>query len=567
MSDLFTSLLETGDPIKLGKIKFVKQDNINKCVQKYTNQPINKIIIENVSNTSLFNPPIKANKSLIRNTIFIIYLFLNKKNDYQKLKQTLFKSVPSIRQSSIVAKPIVTRQKSEENILNRLLKTQSGGVNANKDVYKDMIKELKKENKEEFTEWFCKYIFTMHSIKNSINKSKILKQISQISNKNEKNLDNDTQKLIKTLKNIKNTQRFGDIYNYILILGLILYKIRILDINLYDSISDQSLRKDFPYSEYLTKKTLKSMILFILNQYIISDLISFPVKDVYTNFNKVINADDCYSNLLNYTFYFRYALSLYNIPGNNKDIYQILGKGSKNQIYTLRDLADVTTNVGQPWLQQLSNYVGYKGKKLDLLRKKRGNLYFWESNNYLILSAEVKKNNIKISSIGTEVTQENKIKRSQYDTPLADVTFVGSFLTTNKSIEVKCLTANKSTLGTMQFKIEEHNNETNVVIYIDGKLLYNVTKRGNKYCLYRLCGGITGSICIVEMINTENGLTLKTKYTLLPIELIIGFITGLIIENNDKMGKIIDKANSKVLTTKGKDCDSQIYTEQFIKLI
>ncbi len=566
MTDLFTTLL-LDDPTKLPNTRIVKEDDINKCIDSLQNSSlnVNEIILQNVSNTSLFNLPVKANKSLIRNSLFIIYLFQEKKDDYHKLRNTIFKqkpllpSLPSDKLSNKLLNKPSNKPIKDTNFLDKLLKMPiptTGGANNNKDNYKELIKKLKKENRDEFIIWFCQYMSLMYKIKNQINKKpNMIDQIKKLKIK-----DVDITNLTKALP--KYINKFGDIYNYILIIATILYQLRIMDIDLYNKIKDKTI----------FNKSLKDQILSQLTFYRISDIISFPIKDIYTNYNKIINAN-CYSNLLNYTYYFRYALSLYNIPGGNKNIYEILGKGNKNQIYSLKDLADLTSNIGKPWLDQLAKFVGYKGKKLDTFRENRGNMYFWISNNYLILSAEVKKNNIKISSIGTELTQDNKIKKSKYDTDVLDIIFQGGPLITNKdkTIEIKCLTNNKIILGSIKYKIETENNEKNIVIYIDNDRLYNITKTegkdGDKYCLYRLCGGITGPVCIIEFMDTKKGLTFKTKYTMLPLELILGFITGLIIENNDKMGKIMDRANSKIISQGRKRCDSQIYTEEFIESV
>lgn len=599
------SLLSKKLGIHLSKISAIKDIEVSTCYNNYEKQNIsvNEIILNNVIETSLLEPPISANKSLIRNIIFIIYLYLNQHNEFKELKSliTNYNTNNNItnnttnnttnskknnkknntKQNNNDLNTFINEYKSKKYNTNSFLK---GGDN--KDQYKLYLNKLKKEYRKNFIEWFCKYIYVINQLKKLIHEN-LSKKIINLSGS--KKIDLKMRQLIKiftTLDKDKKIIKFGDNYNYILITGLILKILRINNNILYQSLvkNINNTINNISYTQKYIKKlpipSLIEMLIYQINLYVKADLISYPIKEVYTNFDELDHLGNCYSGVLNYTYFFRYFLSLYSVAGNKKNIRNLIVNG--NQTYILKDLVDLDTTVGKPFLGKLAKFLGINTKinienKLKKIMSNRGNMYFWIFRDYLILSAEVSKKNIKLSAIGIELTDDNKIVQSKYNTKVVDVNFFIGFR--NKYITINCLTKNKKNLGQIKislYKGKETQNKKNTEVEdlivsmknIESKedeMKYNIVKTNNGYDLYQICPKMFGGI-YPKIINYKNvidkknikTLEMKTEYNILPIDLVLGFIIGVIIKTDNRFGGLISNARNKVIDISNIKCERTI---------
>lgn len=529
-----------------------------KCYEVYENQNINKMITENIENSKLFIEPIKANKSLIRNTFFIMFLYLLHNDDYNKLRSYVYKSDintnvnTNVNTSTNSTRANIRRERRSRrgsNRLEELLKpptpnvSRNVGRNANKDNYRDLIIKLKKDYSNEFVRWFC-YIITMsHYLFNDIKSigDDIVSKIKITEN-------DDLQDIINNLNKLKNVSNFGDIFNYLLVVGLLLYNLRI--IGEYGKITDKKMGDPVykPFSEYIENNSLKELLLFIFKLYFNSDLISNPIKDIYTQFNKNDTLNNCFSNILNYTFFFRYILSIYNITGDTRTIKKIIYNGGA--VFNLKDMAYVDEEIGRSFFNTLAKKLGKEDLLTKLRKVKSGNLFYWEIKDYYILGAEVSRNSITLSSVGIDTSDQNKITKSQYDTNVAS--FVAR--PRNNTVVVSCLVQdNKKSIGDIVIKYDKRD----LLVLIGGDVLYNIIKTGDdKYCLNRLCPKLLtiGKQCIITYEDGGETLKMTTHYTVKPLELIIGFIVGLLIKTSGKMGNIMRNVSSKPIPSSKVKC-------------
>jgi hypothetical protein len=310
--------------------------------------------------------------------------------------------------------------------------------------------------------------------------------------------------------------------------------LKITQKNIYDKINDLYLDNNYLFHNYLYHNTLKYALLYQYSfLYLNTRRLSFPISGSINELNKISFP------IFNYIYFFRYLKSKFNIPANKKNE------------------------------KTFAEIIRQGGQFFNLIKK--NNSLIWESNGFLIMYISSSKNKLTLTSYTTDLSLKNNLSNVKNNVNLFDIIIKTKYIKFKKIqfISTNLLVQNKN-IGDIKIKFV---NNIHLAIFINNNLLYNIVCHNDYFCLYRLCVEDMNPICIIKFFPNNNNnnnnnnndgnniiLTFETMYSIIPLELIIGFICGSIIADKNNIGNFIKNATNHIMESV--NCDFQEYLEQ-----
>lgn len=567
------SLLSKNDPsppVLLQRVKKYESDRpVRECLGEYTKlckekniSCISQIIKHYFNNSQIYQSPLKVTPSMITNLIFISFLdqtqptIINKLENYQKNIeqaniQRLEKSERNKQKQSEDFKSLLNKvfqqnispygkklsREQVSNIIERIKAQQEKeGIKFNKNDlitirnYINILNALKETSlqTDKFIQWFCQWLVSIrHLYVNATNIINNLEKIKNIKISNQKNFK-ERYDFLKTLADpLKN---FGNTYTYILLTAQILKILLIENKNSYSKIENKNTSEEL-LNELKTFEKVRKL--------------AVPFGKIYEDFPSVFANDqnnanqNCMSQQLNKTFYYRYLLNLKNLSGNKTTLQDLLLK--ENQQFFLKDIMDL--KMSKEVYQQLSSGILSK----IVSKSKRNKMLTWISqppHNYIITVGEYKNKILSMKTIGHEIAEGNKIRFTNYNEDkinidISTVSQVLPFIGGKNLVTINCDDI-KITL--------KKNKDKSVTVRWQNKKYYNLIydNQNKLYRLKLLCGEIEDMDLAVFKLADKNNkdkvLMNLTMYDPKPREVMMIFAIGYAIHYN--MGKIFTNLSS-----------------------
>lgn len=456
---------------------------------------LNKIMREEFRKTDY----LLIENNLIPNIIFLMYLqYYIDKDNVEIFKRNYANIIKTMNRNNY--------NKKMENI------------NYNKDKYREVVKNLKEKHRDAFIDWLCKL---KEYLKN--NAGRIRGYIDKI--KKEKKMSENVKKLVDDISKIGKKETIGDYLNYYITFGYLLTVLKIENNEIYKNLINPKLERDNMFN---FKDNLLEMYEYIYQLAKKVEPYAIPMRDNCKNFDSIIDEEkaDCYSAVLNDTFYFTSEIGALKNVGENININKYLSK--INQIYYIKSLEEIREK------NEKGIYNRIRGifKGIGMTNKREANILYGKTEDVIFIS-QSKDNNILIKVVCKEVDKNNKnVKRYGRDVISVEVRGRGS----KKVISIICLGRE---IERIVMTIDDKSGS--MLVIMEKGLRYNLIREEDKIYLLNLCDKIVKPRRITYKIKDDK-ISQMIVSDVNPREFVIAAIIGLImIDNMDLFNKLSDK--------------------------
>lgn len=376
--------------------------------------------------------------------------------------------------------------------------------------YREVIKSLKERHKDAFIDWLCKLKIYLKN-----NSEKIGKYLNEI--KKKKNLSENIKKLMNDISKIGKKETMGDYLNYYMVFGYLLTVLKIENSEIYENLPNPRLDVS---DMFYFKDNLLAMYEYIYQLTENVEPYAIPTKNDCRNFNSIINEEkaDCYSAVLNDTFYFTSEISALKNVGENININKYLSR--VNQEYFIESWGEIKKEGEMRLYNRIRNIFKGIGVTAD---KDKTNILYSNSENVIFIGERKDNNRILVKVVCKEVDKNNK-NLGKYGRDVISVEIRGRG--SKKAIKIIC--AGRE-IEEIVMTIDEESGSMVIMDKMGPK--YNIIREKDKLYLLNLCDKLVKPKRITYETKDDK-IEKMIASDVTPRELVIASIIALIMADS-----------------------------------